>query len=327
MHPPPVEAVPPPAITAPPPATLLARGAPVARPRELIAMLALVALADVGLYQRQGGVGAAILLLGAPAVLAAQAAVRRGSRRLASIAALLGLVALRCVWQTGGAVIALGLGLLLPFAIALRTPRSYLPELACSALSSLTGALGQLRGFVFGVGRLMRPRRARDTAALVVPAALVLVFGAIFAAANPAIQGWLARFAELFDGAWSPSAGRVVFWAGSAVIAAGLLRPVLRSIAGLDRRLGTSERAEPSAAGAAATQLALARNGMIALNVLFLGYNAIDAVYLWAGRAPAGVSFTEYAHAGAAWLTIAFLLGTIVLGAMFRGPIEHDPRG
>jgi hypothetical protein len=71
----------------------------------------------------------------------------------------------------------------------------------------------------------------------------------------------------------------------------------------------------------------LARNGMIGLNLLFLAYNALDAVYLWAGRTPSGVTFTEYAHAGTAWLTIAFVLSTIVLGALFRGPIEHHAHG
>jgi len=39
------------------------------------------------------------------------------------------------------------------------------------------------------------------------------------------------------------------------------------------------------------------------------------------------VTHTEYAHAGTAWLTVAFVLSTIVLGALFRGPIEHDARG
>jgi hypothetical protein len=66
---------------------------------------------------------------------------------------------------------------------------------------------------------------------------------------------------------------------------------------------------------------------MLALNALFLGYNALDAVYLWGGRAPSGVTHTEYAHAGTAWLTVAFVLATIVLGALFRGPIEHHAAG
>jgi hypothetical protein len=154
------------------------------------------------------------------------------------------------------------------------------------------------------------------------------VFGAIFAAANPVIQGWLSSAIELVHGAgWVPSPVRFVFWAGCAVVAAALLRPAIRSIAGLDVRLGTAHVAEAGDAVPAASRLALARNGMIALNALFLLYNLLDAVYLWAGHAPSGITHTEYAHAGTAWLTVAFVLSTIVLGALFRGPIEHHARG
>jgi hypothetical protein len=220
--------------------------------------------------------------------------------------------------------------MLLPFAIALRSSRSFLPELVASTLGSVWGSVRELGGFGATLARLARPvRTARASwAAIYVPAGLVLVFGAIFAAANPVIQAWLGR---AFDGVngfdWLPSPLRFVFWGGCAIAAAALLRPVIRTIAGLDARLGVAHASEPTDLDPAASHLALARNGMIALNVLFLGYNALDAVYLWGGRAPSGVNHTEYAHAGTVWLTIAFVLSTIVLGAVFRGAIEHDTRG
>ena len=314
---------------APPPAILLRRGPPV-RPRELAAMIVIVALADLALYDGAGGAGLAVVFAGVPAILFAAARRRAMSPRFAGIAALLAVVAVRCAWQSSPVVTALGAALLLGFAIALRTSRSFLPELAASALDSVAGALRQLPGFSAAVARLARPLRfARvGRASLVIPAALVAVFGAIFAAANPVIQGWLAGAVDLVGGAgWLPSPLRFVFWGGCAVAAAGLLRPVISTIAYLDRRLGLAEESPPSAELAAASRLALARNGMIALNALFLGYNALDAVYLWGGRAPSGVSHTEYAHAGTVWLSIAFVLATIVLGAVFRGPIEHDARG
>jgi len=329
--------LPPPAapIAAPPgaypPVTLLRRVSP-ARPRELVAMIALVALADLALYQGDGdgGAGLAALFAGTPAILFVTATARTGSSRLAAITTLLALVAGRCLWQSSTATAALGLALLLGFAIALRTPRSFLPELLASALSSIWGASRQLGGFVATLLRLARPGRLGrpGSAAYYVPAVLVVVFGAIFAAANPVIQGWLGSAVALFDElGWAPSPLHLTFWGVCAIAAAALLRPAIRSIAGLDARMGTAHASEPTGQAPAAARLALARNGMIALNVLFLGYNALDAVYLWGGRAPSGVTHTEYAHAGTAWLTVAFALSTIVLGAVFRGPIEHDPRG
>jgi hypothetical protein len=313
----------------PPRAFLFTRTPPV-RPRDHLAMIAIIALADVALYQGAGGAGLAVMFAAIPAILFLTADTRSVSRRFAVIVALLALVAGRCLWHASAGATALGLAMLLPFAIALRTARSFLPELAASALGSAGGAARQLGTFAATLAGFARPAWSTRSswAAFYIPAVLVVVFGAIFAAANPVIQGWLGSVLDRLDGlAWSPSPVRFVFWGGCAVAAAGLLRPVIRTIAGLDARLGVVEASEPTDQAPEASRLALARNGMIALNILFLGYNALDAVYLWGGHAPSGVTHTEYAHAGTVWLTVAFVLSTIVLGALFRGPIEHDARG
>ncbi|HEX7838739.1 MAG TPA: DUF4153 domain-containing protein [Kofleriaceae bacterium] len=293
-------------------------------------MFAIIALADLALYQGAGGAGLAVLFAGIPAILFLIARARSTSRRFAAISAVLALVAIRCLWQSSTGATLLGMAMLLPFAIALATPRSFVPELVASALGTAWTSVRQLRGFGTALADLAGPvRRSRASwAPLYIPAALVALFGAIFAAANPVIQRWLGSAVDLVGGlAWAPSPLRFVFWGACAIAAAGLLRPVIRTIAGLDARLGVAHDAAPTDEDPAAAHLALARNGMIALNTLFLGYNALDAVYLWGGHAPSGVTHTEYAHAGAAWLTVAFVLGTIVLGAVFRGPIEHHASG
>jgi hypothetical protein len=327
-EPPPVSAPGDDAEVGPPPAILLTRSQTI-RPREIAALIAIVALADLTLYEAGEGMRLALLFTGVPAILAAVARGRVLSPRLWAVSSVVALVALRCMWQPSAGVIALGAAMLLPFAIALRSSRSYLPELVVSSLASAWESLWQLAAFggaVLRIGRLPRSRRA--WAAYYLPAVLVLVFGAIFAAANPVIQGWLSSGGDLLSGAM-PTPLRVTFWAGAALAGAGLLRPVLQSMMALDRRLGYAEIAAPGDGDGAPSEarLALARNGLIGLNLLFLGYNALDAVYLWAGRAPSGTNHTAYAHAGTAWLSIAFVLSTIVLGAMFRGPIAHAPEG
>ncbi len=313
---------------APPPAILLQRP-PRVRGLEVAALVAIVALADLALYQGAGGgAGLAALFVGVPAIVWFASEPRTRSPRLAAISAILALIAARCLWQSSAGATALGMAMLPAFAIALRMSRPFLPELAASALGSAWGALRQLGGFGAAVARWARPARLRTGwAAVTIPAALVVVFGAIFAAANPVIQGWLGSALDLVSGVGWPSPVRFAFWAGCAAAAAALLRPAIRSIASLDARLGAAHVSEPGDEVPAASRLALARNGMIALNALFLGYNALDAVYLWGGHAPSGITHTEYAHAGTAWLTVAFVLSTIVLGALFRGPIEHHPRG
>jgi hypothetical protein len=330
----PPPAVPPPAIAIdallPPATAVVVHRAPPVRRCELVAMVAIVALADVALYQGSGGAGLAVLFAAVPAILFLTAKPRSASVRFAVIAVALALVAGRCLWQSSTGATTLGMALLLSFAVALRTSRSFLPELAVSALGSVWGSVRQLGRFLAALAPLVRPVRfsRAGSATLYIPAVLVIVFGAIFAAANPVLQRWLQGAVDLVSGiGWAPSPMRIAFWGVSAVAAAGMLRPVVRAITGLDARLGTAHVAESMHGAPAASRLALARNGMIALNALFLAYNALDAVYLWGGRSPRGVTHTEYAHAGTVWLTIAFLLSTIVLGALFRGPIEHDPRG
>lgn len=317
----------------PPPLAIVIPRTPAPPPvglRELAALIAIIALADVALYQGEGGgAGLAILFTAIPAILFATARARQLSQRLAAISAILALLAGRSLWQTSPGATALALAMLAPFAIALRTP-SYLPELIVSTLGTAWSASGRIGGFAAAASRAVGPVRSSRvmSAAFAIPALLVIVFGAIFAAANPVIQGWLGGASDLFSGlGWVPSPLRFAFWGICLVCGAGLLRPAISSIPAFDAYFGTSHRSRPTDAEPAAARTALARSSMIALNVLFLGYNALDAVYLWGGRAPAGVSHTEYAHAGTAWLSIAFVLSTIVLGALFRGPIEHHARG
>ena len=318
----------------PPPAAVVIRRGPPVRRIELLAMLAVIALADLGLYTSAGGVGLALMLAGIPVVLVLAGRERIWSPRLVVVSGMLALIAARCAWHSSAGTTAFGIALLLPFAVALRTARSFVPELISSALSSAGGALRQFGGFCRATLRLWPRRRGagRSWAPLVVPAALVALFGAIFAAANPVIQGWLDRAIDVVGGwvsalGWVPEPVRWVFWIGCAIAAAGLIRPALRSVGWIDRWLGAAHIDEPGDAVPAASRVALARNGMIALNVLFLGYNALDAVYLWAGEAPPHTNPTEYAHAGTVWLSVAFVVSTIVLGALFRGPIAHDARG
>lgn len=301
-----------------------------ARPAELAALLGIVVLLDVAAYEAPGGAGFAALLVGLPAIALAVARERTSSPRGAVLAALLALAAARSAWESSAGAVLVGALLVLAFAIALRSRRLFVPELVVSWIGSTFGAFRELWSFGGTGVALARPERLRAVkwAALLVPLALVSVFGLVFAAANPvvarALQAVIARLPSL---AWLPSPMRVMFWGGCLLAGAGLLRPVYHALTGVEARLGPGDALAPSADLATGARLAVARNGMLALNALFLAYNAVDAVYLWAGRAPEGVSHTDYAHGGAAWLTVALLMSTLVLGALFRGPIATDPQG
>src|SRR5262249_17897522 len=115
-----------------------------------------------------------------------------------------------------------------------------------------------------------------------------------------------------------PSPGRITIWAVSLVAAASLLRPACR--------LATGTEAAEAQGEATETSLLVARNALALLNALFLGYNVLDARYLWTGSPPVGMQTQQYAHEGAFWLTVALVMLTAVIGVMFRGALAHDAR-
>ncbi len=315
------------------------------RPVELAALLGISVLFDLTLYASPGGAGMAALLVTVPVVLGAAALQPVRSARLMAVGALLFLLAVRCLWRVGALPVGLGAVILLSFSIALRTKRTHVPELVVSVVASALGAFRHLWHFADTAWRAASPARAARFSwrTVTVPLALVGVFGVIFAAANPMVQGAL-------QSAWSycrtftlyPSPLRVLFWCASALAGAALLRPIARVVWGrptagaedgapAEHALGEQASAEDASAersgsGVSTVWLDTARNVLAALNLLFLAYNGLDAIYLWAGRLPRGVGHTEYAHRGAGWLTVAMLLATVVLGVLFRGATATDPR-
>jgi hypothetical protein len=91
-------------------------------------------------------------------------------------------------------------------------------------------------------------------------------------------------------------------------------------------RLARGGEAAEAIGEATPVALAVSRNALVMLNLLFLAYNALDAAYLWSGSPPAGMRTQQYAHAGAFWLTVALVMLTAVVGVMFRAALAHDGR-
>ena len=153
------------------------------------------------------------------------------------------------------------------------------------------------------------------TGAILIPSALVGVFVAIFAFANPLVARWLGFLGRAVV---VPDGARFALWISAAFGGVLLLRPSARRSTAVEAADTESEASDAS--------LAVGQNALLALNVLFLLFNALDATYLWAGAPPPGVSEQAYAHEGAVWLTVGLLVLTAVVGVLFRGALAHDPR-
>lgn len=295
------------------------------RPKELAAILAIGLASDLSLYGADGlgagGHGLALLFVVVPAAAFVAARARRVTTRTAVIVALLGIVALRCAYApTTGTVLA-GLGLSFVFALAIRARKVFIPDAIVSALSAIAKLPSRIGAAVSGMHALAGRTRLGRVSVLpvAVPLALSAVFAGVFALANPIV-------AHALDIAWDaiarvlgfPAPARIFVWCIALASGVALLRPTVRLA-----RAGEAAEAQVEARPVA---IAVARNALVTLNLLFLAYNALDAAYLWSGAPPAGMRTQQYAHAGAFWLTVALVLLTAVVGVMFRGALAHDPR-
>ncbi|AKV00789.1 hypothetical protein AKJ09_07452 [Labilithrix luteola] len=294
--------------------------------KELIAALALVLTSDLVMYAHDGfalgGLGLTAFLVIVPIVLFVVARNVRRSVRLGVISALLVATGLRASYAPTAGTAVVGLGLVFAFALTLRSLRTFVPEVVAAAFSGM-GALGtRVAAAAAGVKRVAArtPVGRVSILPVVIPAGLCAIFLGVFALANPVVAHGISAAWTAF-GHWValPSPGRIVVWCLALLGAVTLLRPSFRSSR-------AAEVSAPIMEGASTTNLLVARNAFVALNVLFLAYNLLDAAYLWTGAPPAGMRTQQYAHQGAFWLTLALVMLTAVVGVTFRGPLAQDPK-
>ena len=168
---------------------------------------------------------------------------------------------------------------------------------------------------------------------IALPLAAFVAFSILFILANPdlldsfgqrieriltAFREWLIEF--------SPHPLEMMFWLAIGWIAIGMLRPLLSRP--LFEELEMSERngKEVAVAGAPSSFYAAARNTLVTVLMLFAIYLLFEFKTLWFRTFPDGFYYAGYAHQGAAWLTVALALATVVLSLVFRGSILRDPR-
>lgn len=291
-----------------------------AKLREIAAAIGLVVAADLALWSGKdfapGGYSGAAFFVVVPAILLLAARARRPTLRLGVLVALLGAIAFRCAFAPTPGTVLLGIAGIFALAITMRTRSSSLTDVAGSFGATFTTIPQRLQAFFGGV--MMRFGGARErggmSGTIAVPAALVALFIGIFALANPVV----AKGLGFLTTAGLPSIGRIATAFGLAFGAIMLVRPALFR----------SKRSEAADTTSESTLrgLRMSRNALIPLNVVFLAYNALDATCLWAGAPPSGMSERQYAHEGAAWLTVGLVVLNVVVGVMFRGSLAHDER-
>lgn len=302
--------------------------------REIVALVAIVVLADLTIYRGAGFAGLALLFVLGPLLLLL--GTQRPAVRLEVVVVglMLALLAFRLIWQGSVLGIICGGVLIIALTMGLRGLPPY--------FTVLLAGLGQL--FVAGIfavaeyGRQLAaiaPRLPRFVwLNVLLPLAAVTVFGTLFILANPdlvqSISSNLRRFIDHLTGWWLDleyHLPEIAFIIVAAYVVLGLLRPIV-SQSNLFRGQLTFDvpyaevvdRPEPSRLYAAI------RNMLAALIVLFAVYLTFEFATLWFREFPKGFHYSGYAHRGAAWLTAALATVTLVLSIIFRGAVLRDPR-
>lgn len=293
------------------------------RPRGTFALkpilaLALVAVGDLALFQLEllpAGLGMLGLAMVAILAIAQPAVLQDGRAIFAGV--LAALYSFAMIYDASPLAfllcgVALGTALLLPRTGAFDDGWRWAQRLALHGIFSVPGPLPDLAR----LSRIRRSRGARPQGIrqfvrqLVLPVAGTLIFIALFAAANPVIDDWIARLS--LPRIEESTIGRIVLWAVLVWVSWWLLRPKP------SRHLfGTFDGRGDMALPGVSTESVLL--SLIAFNAVFLIQNAMDAAWLWGLLPlPEGITLAEYAHRGAYPLVVTALLTALFVLVALR---------
>lgn len=300
------------------------------RSLELIGIALIVLLCDLTVYHGRGYGGLGALFASLPILMWVSSPYRSRSRFVVATAVMLFGLAAKLLYCGTVGLVQYGVFLVFAFALSVTGQTPYVLESCFFGLQSLQSGYTALDRYCRSLTRLSPHITRTAWLTYAMPVAAVVLFGAIFILANPdlatlfgdqlaetleALREWLDSF--------SPEWAQLLFWLAVAWIAAGLLRPVSRVITFDDDQAGYAETKQPPAE---APLYPAWRNTLLAVSVLFAVYLIFEFQTLWFREFPQGFYYSGYAHEGAAWLTLALALATILLSLVFRGGLLNDPR-
>ncbi|MCU0712203.1 MAG: DUF4173 domain-containing protein [Pirellula sp.] len=158
-----------------------------------------------------------------------------------------------------------------------------------------------------------------------VPLLIGLIFAAIFLKANP------DSFRQFWDLCWSyyeavtmwfqnVTFARVFVWSMVCLAGFGALLPSLMPefrYESTDLTHASTSQSGSEASGVIVPYYSMFRNTLVFLIAIFCVYLFLEFQSMWFREFPDGFYYSGYAHQGAAWLTIALALTTVVLSIVF----------
>jgi len=320
---------------------------PPATGREFLAVAMVIGLIDLCVYRGRGYTGLSVLfvvlplflLLGVPPGQLWGAGIQPaadGPRRLGQTSGLLGvmlvLLSACLLWCGSPLLVVCGVCLILCLAMTLSGLRPCVFDMGFFAFLTLPAGAGGIIRYIIALAEF-NPRWPREFwLGVGLPTAAVLGFGTIFVMANPdlvaTIVPWWQSLSEFLQQRWEhfiPNFSELIVWAITAWLFIGLVWPVMQKSAlfTLLNARGSQPAKVPVPEG---LLYAPYRNPLMAVVILFAVYLVFEFKTLWFRVFPQGFHYSGYAHEGAAWLTVALALATLILSIMFRASVLRDPR-
>ncbi len=297
----------------------------------LAIIAAMVLLSDITLYHTEGFFGPAVFFpLAAILLVVGRVRVTISAVGL-SIGGMLIVLSARLAWSGSTGQILVSLWLLNAFAMTIHGMRPYLLETVMFLASTIPGGYEFLHTIQVGWRRVVLEPvdlgKSSRFLSIALPVISVVLFGVFFVMANPdlikevssllgdifgRLRTWLMRY----------SVSEILFWCAVSWVTAGLLFPFARWTF---ESAGTAET-ESERPTEDNHLFAPFRNTLLALIGLFTVYLVFEFRTLWFRTFPAGFHYSGYAHEGAAWLTAALALATVILSLMFRRTMMHHFR-
>lgn len=296
----------------------------------IVIIVLMVLVADVAVYHAAGYFGPAVFFAGAVVLLFVGIPGRCVSRTSIILTVMLVIISWRLACNGGGMLVVAGLWLIHALVLALRRETPFFLETLVFAAQSIPGGYEFLSAINSQLReRVLKPVDEGKSSRMLdigLPAVSAVVFAGIFVMANPDVLNWVSGgLADMFRSIgnffehFSPF--ETAFWCAIAWITAGLLRPVIGGFL-TDESDSTTSVREP---GEAPMYNAF-RNTLITVITLFGVYLIFEFKPPWFQKLPEGFHYSGYAHQGAAWLTVALALATVMLSLIFRGLTLCDPR-
>jgi hypothetical protein len=301
--------------------------------RECLAVVVLLVLCDMTIYRGHGFAGLALLFFTAPGLLAMGSARLRCGINTWLVGAMLVVLAVKLLWCGSILLVIAGFWLVAAYAAVLAGLCPYVVEVGVFASQIVLAGYEGLIHYWRCLDKRGPTVQRTKMLAVALPTIAFVVFGFLFILANPDLLKsfgkwveWLGNELREWVFQFSPSLWEVLFWIASLWITVGLLRPLVGAML-FEKMSGNETEATERPATPSPTPLYAAfRNTLLTLIALFAIYLVFEFKTLWFREFPKGFYYSGYAHEGAAWLTVALALATVVLSLVFKGGVLHDAR-